>query len=310
MTDRKIDIDSLIKSAEIDKDYETIFSYLAMLLESKNYTKVIEIINRNLDGLAKHNQIMVMDMHFYVLLEQERFVDAMNALRYYEQLPYVSQEVEQRVKELGEIIKNVETESKLKRKYSNKKKVSDILNYSRDVEEIFEVIYYLRTNKKIPKFINEISNILKDKERNLPNASKALIFMFLVEENLDLTLEVSLDNDYTLKTKEFVPFYKDEVYLETEKVINKLIKNITVINFSIQLLHSFVLITFPNYYINKDNINLYVLSFYEITNRYLGNSDDFSNLYKELNLDKNEVEDTIKFIEEQLKKDSDPASKN
>ena len=128
MQERKIELDTLISLAEKEKDYDSIFHYLTMLLNTKDYNKILSVINKNKDGLAKFDQIGLMDIHFYALLQLERFVDAMDEIRYYEDLPYVSQEVEEHVKDLRNIVKGYEEETKIINKFKNKKAILAVDN--------------------------------------------------------------------------------------------------------------------------------------------------------------------------------------
>lgn len=311
MSDRKIDLESMILQAESSGDFESIFNIVLHLLDAKQNLKALEIINKNKVLLANADQIRTMEYHFYALIELERFVDAMNELSWYEELPYVNQETEERVQELKLIIKNASEQSKVKHKYQNKKKVHDILCYSKDEDEIFEVIQYIEFEGKIEQFKQPLAVLASDKEREISQSLKALVFSILIDNHINVNL-VYTNGEYSFEVnpKDMTPIRQNEIYLKMQKTLDRHCKNITVVNLAKNILESFYLLSYPIEIIDEEGVNTYVIALYEIANKFLSDIEDLSEAYAALNVLSEDVSEAKQTIMDYLQKDQEPETKN
>ena len=311
MQERKIELDTLISLAEKEKDYDSIFRYLGMLINTKEFDKVVSVLKRNQNELVKINQIMVMDLHFYSLIQLERFVDAMEEVRYYEELPYVSQEVEEHTKELRGIIKAAEEESRINKTYRNKKKTNDIIRYSVNQEELIQAIQYAAYSKKYKDYVDSLIYLIEDKTRDLPHTIKAITLTYLAGLNIDKDIKyTNFGIEYVINPSKIVLFKDDPNMKEIHQLMNAFTKNITLINTGLKLLDTYFLLAFPRTNITSENTRLFAVAFLKIANDLIQADEDFTELIKENNLTESRVEELVNIANEILAMDVEPSDKN
>ena len=310
MQERKIELDTLISLAEKEKDYDSIFRYLGMLINTKEFDKVVSVLKRNQNELVKINQIMVMDLHFYSLIQLERFVDAMEEVRYYEELPYVSQEVEEHTKELRGIIKAAEEESRINKTYRNKKKTNDIIRYSVNQEELIQAIQYAAYSKKYKDYVDSLIYLIEDKTRDLPHTIKAITLTYLAGLNIDKDIKYIYTKEYVINPSKIVLFKDDPNMKEIHQLMNAFTKNITLINTGLKLLDTYFLLAFPRTNITSENTRLFAVAFLKIANDLIQADEDFTELIKENNLTESRVEELVNIANEILAMDVEPSDKN
>lgn len=286
----------IIKLYAHSNDIEEMFSY-ALSLAILNQTKEAN------EYFIKHNDVLIsqpvrlINSHVNTYLYVNDFLNAKKVVEYYEDKPYISQEVE----ECFINVKNKIIEAEKRSLKTSEIDVATIRKYlsSKNDSLIQKAIMKMR-DYKINTFINELRDILIDS--SLKASTRMLTIMLLKIENYNGVL----DFFYFIKNKIInIDLNKIELinYQTYSLRFNDLISSIN--NSSIQdtflsYLQTFDMMFFPLKCPYKDEAIFYAILLY-CYELYGQDKEEINNKIKSSNIKKEEIEEITSLLNNQIK---------
>lgn len=248
------------------KDPKELLLRLSCLVIQGEIDKALDEIEANQSLIEKQYQLRLMKLHFELLLSKKLFDDARLALTHYENLPYVSQEVEEFMREMKERIED-EAHPKSTHKFEIDE-IYDILEKETEESKISQVLFSLKTYN-INNYIDSLKIFLKREEVNPNFRTYALIL--LIDEKVDEEIEF-LSRKGLIKvnpTKINPPFIGDSFNKVCEEITKKANNDISLTQTALHLFNCYVIDTYPEDIYNLD-LDKLASAFIRIAEIYLG----------------------------------------
>ena len=179
--------------------------------------EALDEIEKNQSLIEKTYQYRLMNLHFELLLSKKLYDEARIALKHYEDLPYVSQEVEEYMRDMKDRIEE-ESHPKSRQKFELDE-IYEILEKESDQSKISQVLFSLK-NYNLNIYIDSLKIFLKREDVNPNFRTYALIL--LVDEKFNEEVEF-LSRKGLIKinpTKIMAPFMSPS-FNETCKLITE-----------------------------------------------------------------------------------------
>ena len=288
--------DLVIKLTENAQDSVSLFYRLASFVAVGQIDNALNLIATKPDILKEQLNLLI-KFHIETLCLKGSFDEAYDALKYYENLPYESQEVEEILREMPKYIRNAEKES-----FNSHQIDEDELRKRLNSDNEDEVLGALDEIKSLPvhSFLPDILRIIRSYPRKIIRSFGLLL---LLKANYDKEVEyLHFDNiikvNPSLLPEPFVvPGFKD-----INAVSNAFLKEYrdpTVMQNALQTLSSYLLYIYPDPYTLKKNETIVIFGY--IAKHLLQiNTDDLKDACEQKKLDYAKVEAQIKAIEEVL----------
>ncbi len=238
---------------------------------------------------------ILMKMHIELLVTLGRYEKAKEEMDHYENLPYFSQEAEERIKSIKQYIQKAEKDSY----HSNVLDEDKIREYlTSDKEEIVLAGLQSLKDKDIRVYIKDIEKMMMSTKKQ---SIRSFALMMLVEKQYDQKVKfLHEDTIMELIPKDLKqPFVADEFKQAIQKMTIKY-KDPVIVNNSINVLSTYIIYNYPT--VVKFDCDEMLEALFEISIRYLGIKD-----YKSLeerchneNIDIVKVRSIIEKIENAL----------
>ena len=207
-------------------------------------------IDEALDEIEKHHAILekenpfqLMKIHMELLLSKKLFDEAKIALEHYENLPYISQEVEEFLRETRERIAE-ESHPQNSKEFIPIDEVLETLEKATELKEISRVLFSLK-NYNINIYIDSLKKFMLRKEVHPNFRTYALIL--LVDNHYDEEVEfLSLNGFIKVNPTKIIPPFMSKEFNEVCRLIHvKSDKNMTVSDTALHLFNCYVIDTYP-----------------------------------------------------------------
>lgn len=229
-------------------DDEALFQAFDIIINLQD----INLLNSFFESYRSHlynlDPILFMGKHVSYYLVSDNPKAALEVLRKYQDAPFISLDVEDFMKELGnEIKKNYFISSK--KEYEFEQVQKDFYSFNED--RIIRAIKFLN-ECNIRKYISFIKDLLLSE---LEYRFKILILFILIEQKVDYNFEVIDDNDKFIfnPLNEKLPFQKSN-YLEGIKYIDSLNEAPSIINTAKEMLNITEVRMFPKSILDDNDI--------------------------------------------------------
>ena len=246
----------------------------------------INFINSNLDSLFKTYPLKTMNAHFELLLKNKLYKDAYKALDIYENKPYVSQEVEEFMRDMK--IRISEAEHPTQKAISGIDEVIEVLEKSTSNAELARVLFSLKEyNFSMYKdaLMKVTSNV------NVHPSLRTYALIVMVENHLDQ--DVNFIQGKLMKSvnpSKLTPPFVNKAHQELVKLIhNHSMNDITLESTANQLLSYYTMDIYPEM-IKEENIELDAKAFVALAKQYLSSP---SEMEEEVKTRKEEIEKVI-----------------
>ena len=110
--------DLVIKLTEDSQDMNYLFYRISALLATGRGEEALSVIKKNRE-ILQGDLSLLMKVHIEILCLLNNFDEAYEEIKYYENLPYVSQEVEEMIRDLPKLVREEEKKSLSSRELSN-----------------------------------------------------------------------------------------------------------------------------------------------------------------------------------------------
>ena len=287
----KKNYDLVIKMTEGSQNPDDIFYRIASFVALNKPQNALEEIE-------KHRNILEIQLPLLMKVEIElltailQFDKAKEKLKYYEELPYYSQEAEERLQSLKIHISKMEKES-YRHGTLDEDKMREYLKSPR--EEIVLAGLQSLKEKDLRPYIGDIQNLLLNAKKQ---SIRSFALMTLVDKKWDQKVRFLADNAIIeVIPKHLEPPFVADAFKQVIQKMTETYKDPVIINNAISVLSSYIIYRYPTH-IEFDN-DVMLEALLELSIRYLGIG-DYKSLEErcfEKRLDLEEVRKTIQKME-------------
>lgn len=260
----------IINKLKDTKNNDELFILLNAYINEKLYEDAIKLIENN-SQLVKEKPLHIIKLHIELLLSLELFDEASIAYKKYLELPYISQEVEEYLKEIPSLIE--ERKDVNKNKTYTIDEIDEILTSHYDQGKIMDVLFSL-DNYNILKLLTPIEIFLLRKDVHPNLRTYALIS--LVSNNISTPVQILKDgNKITVVPNKLKPPFCDDNFKKVIKYIeSELYKDPSIQQIAFQLLNNYVLDCYPDDVLNDVDLNEFCLALTSLAKDYLSIAND------------------------------------
>ena len=260
----------IINKLKDTKNNDELFILLTAYINEKLYEDAIKLIEKN-SQLVKEKPLHIIKLHIELLLSLELFDEASIAYKKYLELPYISQEVEEYLKEIPSLIE--ERKDVNKNKTYTIDEIDEILTSHYDQGKIMDVLFSL-DNYNILKLLTPIEIFLLRKDVHPSLRTDALIS--LVSNNISSPVQILKDGKkITVVPNKLKPPFCDDNFRKVIKYIeSELYKDPSVQQIAFQLLNNYVLDCYPDDVLNDVDLNEFCLALTSLAKDYLSIAND------------------------------------
>ena len=260
----------IINKLKDTNNNDELFILLNAYINEKLYEDAIKLIENN-SQLVKEKPLHIIKLHIELLLSLELFDEASIAYKKYLELPYISQEVEEYLKEIPSLIE--ERKDVNKNKTYTIDEIDEILTSHYDQGKIMDVLFSL-DNYNILKLLTPIEIFLLRKDVHPSLRTYALIS--LVSNNISSPVQILKDGKkITVVPNKLKPPFCDDNFRKVIKYIeSELYKDPSVQQIAFQLLNNYVLDCYPDDVLNDVDLNEFCLALTSLAKDYLSIAND------------------------------------
>ena len=289
LMDRR-DYDLVIKLTNDSKDMNHLFYRISAFLALGRGEDALKVIKEN-RHLLEGDLPLLMKIHIEILCLLNNFDEAYEEIKYYENLPYVSQQVEEILRDLPKLVREEEKKSLASRELNN-----DALKErlkSQDENAVLPALDMVR-DRDVNMFLNEIQGImLKFKKQSI----RSFALLLLVQKHIDKELSFNhMGQNIKINPAKLEPPFVGTEFNDFVKALQLDIKNPSAEQDAIQILSSYIIYTYPE----KLEIQypLLIEALKEISFEYLqiDTEDSLDKRCEDKNLDVGKVKELIQRI--------------
>ena len=238
----KKEYDLILDLTKQSNDPKELLMRISCLVIKGENDKALDEIEKNQLIIESKYQLRLMKMHFELLLSKSLFDEARIALKHYENLPYVSQEVEEFMREMKERIEE-EAHPRQHHKFELDEML-EILEKDTDEGKISQVLFSLK-NYNVNIYIDSLKIFIKRSDVNPNFRTYALIL--LVDEKFNEEIEM-LGRKNLIKvnpSKVKPPFMSKEFNQVCELITRQANHDISMTKTALHLFNCYIIDTYP-----------------------------------------------------------------
>ena len=254
--------DEVLDLTKDKTDVESIYFRLIALIAKSNIKEASYLIETNRDALFEYKPASLIKMDIELSLAELEFADARNKLDVYETYPYVSQEVEECLREYKSKIEKEEREilSSYKKKI-NESSDGGVPSLDSPNETIYFYLSSISKEKNIENKDKDFCLSIISSNKDISLRKLALMILALFKVNVDIEFDGIKTNPAYLT----LPNMDEKYKIVKEKLA--LLPDISLSSISTSILNSYSCYLFPNYINNYEKTYLQVVS---LGKKYLG----------------------------------------
>ena len=261
----KKEYDLVLDLTKESNDPKELLMRISCLVIQGKIDAALDEIEINQSKIEKEYQLRLMKMHFELLLSKKLYDEAYLALKHYQDLPYISQEVEEFMQDM---LLRIDEESHPKsRQKFELDEIYDILEKETDQGKISQVLFSLK-NYNLNIYIDSLKIFLKREDVNPNFRTYALIL--LVDEKLNEEVEF-LSRKGLIKvnpTKVMAPFMSPSFNETCRLITEKCNHDVSMIETALHLFNCYIIDTYPED-IYSFGVDLLSSAFVRIAESYL-----------------------------------------
>ena len=261
----KKEYDLILDLTKDSKDPKELLMRISCLVIQNKIDEALDEIEANQSLIEKVYQLRLMKVHFELLLSKKLFDEARLALKHYENLPYVSQEVEEFMRDMKERIED-ESHPKTHQKF-DLDEIYDVLEKETDSAKISQVLFSLK-NYNLNIYIDSLKIFMKREDVNPNFRTYALIVLVDAKYDEEVEFLSRLGLIKVNPAKITPPFMSDKFNLTCKLITAKCNHDISMIETALHLFNCYVIDTYPEN-IYEDDVDLLSSAFIRIAEAYL-----------------------------------------
>ena len=243
-----------------------IFALVAKALAEGKLKEATSLFRENLETLYQENPLLTLKTNFELRFIAGEFEEAYADNEYFQALPYVSQEVEEYLRDLPRLIRANEL-SAFQRKEKKEEDIMELLSPSTKNEELVLLVSQLGKLDIAPYLPKLIALLGSDVHDDV----KGLILMLLVTKGIDTEVSFVKNGErFRLKPKDIgMPFHNED--FDALKGRFATYKDVSVGEFSLEILQQLAMILYPRRPRLQDDLDLTEKAIRELATHYLDN---------------------------------------
>ena len=292
----KKEYELVIKLTENSEDSLALFYRITALIATNQSKRALDAIKEKRKFMREHLALLV-KMHIELLCIFEKFDEAYDELKIYQELPYENQETEELLKDMSKYIRQEERKLYARREVGQDEIVKNLL--SNDDNAILAALDNIR-NLPLEPFIPTLASILKNHPRQ---AIRSFTLFLLLAKKYDKPINF-LHFDKLIKV---VPSQLDEPFtvpgFSDTKLLSMALQNTfhdpSVTQNAIQLISSYLIYIYPDKLLLEPKEVIVIFGY--LAKAYLGSEDnDLEALCANYHLDPIKIRKIAQEIKERL----------
>ena len=238
----KKEYELIVKLTELSSDPKDLFLRVSSLVALGKSDEALDNIEKYQGVLEKKYPLQLMKLHFELLLSKKLFDEAKLVLKHYENLPYVSQEVEEFMSDMHSRI--AQEENPKGRKTYSLDEICDVLEKETEPSKISQVVFSLK-DYNVNIYIDSLKIFLTrdDVHPNFRTYALILLVDFKYDEEIEF---LSLKGMIKVNPKKLFPPFMSKQFNEVCRLIGeKANQNITLTETALHLFNCFIIDTYP-----------------------------------------------------------------
>ena len=276
-------------------------SYRASAYLAKGDAKqAFNILNAHRDELYKVNPLKTMKSIFELRFILKEFEEAYDDLEHFENLPYVSQEVEEYLHALPKLIRTEERNSSLSDKYSEEEIIEKLSEKSDDYEIIstLNIIGPWRAKD----YVRSLVNLVTGQKSSLVR-TYALMYLIAAKYDKEITL-IKNGKTFNIVPARIDPPFTGKEFEDFREKLDESVNDPSVSNVAKKLLNDYIFELFPETLPLEKEGPVYLLAFSSLAHEYLSSEFDLVKECEEKNVNLEEVKALIEKVKEVRKAES------
>ena len=276
-------------------------SYRASAYLAKGDAKqAFNILNAHRDELYKVNPLKTMKSIFELRFILKEFEEAYDDLEHFENLPYVSQEVEEYLHALPKLIRTEERNSSLSDKYSEEEIIEKLSEKSDDYEIIstLNIIGPWRAKD----YVRSLVALVTGQKSSLVR-TYALMYLIAAKYDKEIAL-IKNGKTFNIVPARIDPPFTGKEFEDFREKLDEAINDPSVSNVAKKLLNDYIFELFPETLPLEKQGPVYLLAFSALAHEYLSSEFDLVKECEEKNVNLEEVKALIEMVKEVRKAES------
>ena len=238
----KKEYDLIIDLTKDSRDPKELLMRISCFIIKGKVDEALDEIEKNQPIIETKYLLRLMKVHFELLLSKKLFDEARVELRHYENLPYVSQEVEEFLREMKDRIEE-EAHPKSHQKFELDE-IYDILEKETEMSKVSQVLFSLK-NYNLNIYIDSLKIFLKRSDVH-PNF-RTYALMVLIDEKYNEEVEfLSRNGLIKINPTKITPPFTSKEFNETCKLITeKSNHDVSMIETALHLFNCYIIDTYP-----------------------------------------------------------------
>lgn len=238
----KKQFDLIIKLTELSDDPKDRFLRVSSFMSLGKVNEALDEIEKYQSILEKNYPLQLMKIHFELLLSKKLYDEARLALNHYENLPYISQAVEEFMRDMKIRIED-EAHPSQNKTYSIDE-ICEILETETNQGIVSQVVFSLK-DYNINIYIDSLKIFLK-RDNVHPNF-RTYALILLVDNKFDEEIDfLSLNGIIKVNPSKLFPPFLSKSFNEVCKLISeKCNQNITLTETALHLFNCYIIDTYP-----------------------------------------------------------------
>jgi len=289
----------IIELTNKSSDAESVSYRINALIAIENYKAALHEIEIHKETLYKKNPLTCMNLHIELLLHLKMYVEAINVNKEYSERPYISQQVEEFLREVPNKIIASQKRNEINNLYKDENEVKKLFMDSKDEMLLSSAIYNLKKLDIIP-YLSSLLVLLKRKD--VSDDIKTLALIILVSKKVDMEVEINKNNNFVKvnPSKLSAPF-NDRQYKEINNLISKVSRDPTIENVAKNLFNQFILNSYPNVIYN-DESNAMAIAFIALAKRYLKADNEVNEVILANGFSVNKIETLMNILQDKIER--------
>ncbi len=278
--------EEIISLTNNKEDVNSIIYRITALASLSRYKDALKELKTHNELLYKNNPLVTMKLHLELLLTLNMYVEAISIFKEYSERPYISQQVEEFLKEVPNLIIKSQKQNEAKDLFLDEDKVNELFINSKDEGMLTNAIYHLK-KLDINPYLSSLSKLLKRDDISDDVKTLALLILVIKKVNKDLVLTKN-KKEYRINPNKLVAPFAEKQYKEIMQSIIKLSKDPTIESVATNLFNQYVLNCFPGLIYN-DSTHKMSVAFIALAKRYLKEENSVKETIKENNENENDI---------------------
>jgi len=262
----KNEFELVIKSCVGSVDPKERLLVIASLMRLNKVDEALDEIEKYQSLIVKTHQLALMKVHFELLFYKRLFDEAELALSYYESLPYVSQEVEEFMRDTKETINELEHPSA--KPTLSIDEICDVLEKETDQEKYGYVLFSLK-DYNLSRYVDSLVTFINRSDVHPNMRTYGLII--LKDEKYETKVSFLSSKGETIEvipSKLMAPYFTDNFNNVLKFIDEYSERNITLKDTATHLFNCYILDTYPED-IYKDDILELSKAFINLAKKFL-----------------------------------------